>query len=299
MVLKTNFSVGIIGPGKTGLSLAEAFLKTGNLAWILCRNDEKKGELLKAGFKNAISEFSFKNTPDVIFITVRDSQISSVVDNLLKIHQNFPQKNLFKNTCFIHCSGALGKNILQPLEEIGGITIAAHPFQTFARPSDEFLKDIAWGIEAKEQDRDFISGLISLLGGKPFFLSNETIKKKELYHISAVAASNYLATAIALARDFADAAGIDEREFLPAIIRTTVNNSLESVLLKKDFPLTGPIARGDILTVENHLSALKNDPPLRKEYVMFGLATAEAAFKNGIIEADVYTSFKNIFHNYL
>jgi predicted short-subunit dehydrogenase-like oxidoreductase (DUF2520 family) len=178
MAFKNKISVGIIGPGKTGLSLAEAFLKTGDLGWILCRSEEKKIELLKTGFKNAVAEFPLKNIPDVIFITVRDSQISEVVEDLLKIHRNFTRGNLFKNIYFIHCSGALGKDVLQPLEEIGGVAIAAHPFQTFARPSAGFLKGIAWGIEADENDRDFISGLVSFLKGKPVFLSKDTIEKK-------------------------------------------------------------------------------------------------------------------------
>ncbi len=288
-------TVGIIGPGKTGLSLAEAFLKARKLAWILCRNEEKKSELLKAGFKNAVAEFPFKNIPDIIFITVRDSQISDVVGNLLKSHGQFSEKDLFKDTIFIHCSGALRVDILQPLLKTGARICAAHPFQTFARPSADFLKGVAWGIEAEEDQREEISKIITLLKGKPFFLSKETIAKKELYHISAVAASNYLTAAIVAARNFAGAAGIDEKKFLPVIIQTAVNNSLESISLKTSFPLTGPIARGDIATVENHISALKNNPALLKEYVFFGLATAEIAFKSGIISRSDYEFFIDIF----
>lgn len=290
-----NFSVGIIGPGKTGLSLAEAFLKTGNLAWILCRNDEKKEEVLKSGFKNVVSEFPFKEIPEVIFITVRDGQISSVVENLLKIHENSPEENLFKNTIFIHTSGALSIAILSPLLKTGArITAAAHPFQTIARPSSEFLKGIVWGIEAEEINHDKITEIITLLDGKPIFLSKETVVKKELYHISAVAASNFLAAAIASARHFAQAAGISEEEFLPAIIQTATQNSLDSISLKNNFPLTGPIARGDVITVERHISALQNNPALLKEYIYFSLATAEIAFKNGIISTEIFDELKAV-----
>lgn len=293
MAFKNNFSVGIIGPGKTGLSLAEAFLKTGNLAWILCRNEEKKNEVLKNGFKNAVLEIP-PNIPDIIFITVRDSQISEVVENLLKVHEEYSEHHLLKSTLFIHCSGALRADILQPLLKTGAHIIAAHPFQTFARPSAEFLKGIAWGIETEEIYHEKLVNIITLLKGKPFFLSKETIEKKELYHISAVAAANYLSAAIASARDFAAEAGIDEKDFLPQIIQTAVDNSLQSISFKNDIPLTGPIARGDILTVERHILALKNNPALLKEYVFFGLATAEIAFKNGIISEEIYGKLARI-----
>ncbi len=296
-ILKNTLSVGIIGPGKTGLTLAEAFLKTGNLAWILCRNNEKKEELLKKGFQNAVSEFPL-DIPGVIFITVRDSQISDVVENLLKIHENSSDKNLFKNTLFIHTSGALTKDILQPLLKTGACICAAHPFQTIVRPSDEFLKGIAWGIDADEIHHETLLKIITLLKGKPIFLSKETLLKKELYHISAVAAANYLAAAIASARHFADAAGIDEKEFLPQIIQTAVNNSLDSIFFKNDFPLTGPIARGDIATIKNHIWALKTNEILLKEYIYFGLATAEIAFKNGSIGEDVYRQLLQVFKGF-
>jgi predicted short-subunit dehydrogenase-like oxidoreductase (DUF2520 family) len=296
MAFKNTFSVGIIGPGKTGLSLAEAFLKTGNLAWVLCRSEKKRQEALKRGITNVCLELPVGEIPDVIFITVQDRKIEETATELFTIHRRFLyfKKELFKNTVFIHCSGALRRNVLKELENISAGIAAAHPFQTFPRASDGFLKGIAWGIEAEEIHHEMLAEIITVLKGKPIVLTEETLLKKELYHISAVAASNFLAAAIASARDFAKAAGIDEKDFLPAIIQTAVNNSLESISLKNGFPLTGPIARGDTATVERHVSALKNNPDLLKEYQYFSLATAEIAFKNGIITAEIHDELEKI-----
>ncbi|HYF03394.1 MAG TPA: DUF2520 domain-containing protein [Patescibacteria group bacterium] len=298
MAVENNFSVGIIGPGKTGLALAQSFLKRGNLAWILCRNEDQRVKIFHQGFSTAIAKFPII-IPDVIFITVRDSQIKNVVDQLLKVYETSYNKNLFKNTIFIHCSGALRRDIFQELESISAGTAAAHPYQTISRPSEDFLKGIAWGVEADMKLHEKISEIVVTLHGKPYFLSTETLLKKELYHISAVAASNFLAAAIASARDFAAAAGISEESFLPAIIKTATNNSLQSISNNNRFPLTGPIARGDLATVERHITALQSHNTLLKEYAYFSLATAEVAFKSGMISGDDFNSLQKLLHHHV
>ena len=110
---------------------------------------------------------------------------------------------------------------------------------------------------------------------------------KKLYHISAVAMSNYLNSAIALGKLSSRAAGISPEEFAPVIINTTINNILASDKLENN-TLTGPIARGDLLTIKLHIEELRKHRELLLPYSYMGLATLELANTAGIIDDNFY-----------
>ena len=157
----------------------------------------------------------------------------------------------------------------------------AHPYQTLFSADDNVLRNASWGIEAASEEQYFME-LVKNLGGRPHIIDK---KQTVLYHASAVAASNFLNTVLAIARDIATAAGIRAEEFQPEIIKRTIENNLGE---KHDFPLTGPIARGDIMSVEKHLDELQSDKILYKSYCHLALATADMAYKSGILTKSKY-----------
>jgi predicted short-subunit dehydrogenase-like oxidoreductase (DUF2520 family) len=105
--------------------------------------------------------------------------------------------------------------------------------------------------------------LARLLGLTPFALAEE---QRDAYHAGAAIASNYLVTLRRAAGSLLEAAGAPP-EALDPLMRRTIEN---------DFELTGPIARGDWLTVEAHLAAIRRErPQLEPMYAALAEATKE------------------------
>ena len=80
---------------------------------------------------------------------------------------------------------------------------------------------------------------------------------KAAYHTAAVMSSNYLVTLVKLAADLWDSFGIPREQAIQALLpllKGTINN-IENLGVPN--ALTGPIARGDIGTVQIHLNTLK------------------------------------------
>ena len=80
---------------------------------------------------------------------------------------------------------------------------------------------------------------------------------KAAYHTAAVMTCNYLVTLVKLATDLWDSFGIPREQAIQALLpllKGTINN-IENLGVPN--ALTGPIARGDIGTVQIHLNTLK------------------------------------------
>ncbi len=96
-----------------------------------------------------------------------------------------------------------------------------------------------------------------------------------MYHAGAAVASNYLVAVLDFAVMIYEALGMRRDEAVKAIIplvRGTVNN-VERVGVPD--ALTGPIARGDVETVEGHMEALEEKaagdaPPVQRAGQAYG-----------------------------
>ena len=101
---------------------------------------------------------------------------------------------------------------------------------------------------------------------------------KMLYHASAVVASNYLVTLLGLAFKLIGKAGIADRDaytVLKPLIMGTLGN-VENVGIPA--ALTGPISRGDVQTVAQHLDEMKSkSPELMFLYRALGLHTIDSS----------------------
>jgi predicted short-subunit dehydrogenase-like oxidoreductase (DUF2520 family) len=82
-------------------------------------------------------------------------------------------------------------------------------------------------------------------------------ERRALYHAAASAASNFLVTVEAMAEELAALAGID-RDALAPLVRSTVENWSQRGAAEA---LTGPIARGDVLTTARQRTAVTQSSP--------------------------------------
>jgi predicted short-subunit dehydrogenase-like oxidoreductase (DUF2520 family) len=148
-----------------------------------------------------------------------------------------------------HCSGATGLDALAPHE-----AFSMHPLMTVTAHGARFSG--AGGAIAGTGKRalQFAAGLASALGMRVVEIAEED---RSAYHAAASIASNFLVTLEAAAERLAQAAGAD-RALLVPLVRATVENW---AALGPQRALTGPVARGDELTVSRQREAVAERAP--------------------------------------
>jgi predicted short-subunit dehydrogenase-like oxidoreductase (DUF2520 family) len=182
--------------------------------------------------------------PDLVLLCVPDTAISDV-SRCLAPGQGWVG----------HVSGATPLAALEPHKR----RFSLHPLQTFDRSGDPAQLDGAWAAISGETEEALrvARNLAELLGLRPFELADED---RTLYHAGAVFASNYLVTL----QRAAVRLGVPAEGVVPLMTRTIENG----------FDLTGPIARGDWVTVEGHKDAIRDaHPELENLYETLAEAT--------------------------
>lgn len=284
-------TVGIVGAGRLGLSLASVLRE--KVLWGVNRSDEGRMRMRRALGRDCVYASVDGNIaiPDYIVLAVADA---SIAEQAQACAESWGEQ--LRGAVVLHCSGAQGRDVLAVCQQVGAHTATAHPYQTIATPSPEVFRGIAWGIEAASAERELVKRFVLHLGGTPFFLPNEVLEHKGIYHASAVIASNYLTMLTEIAADTAAVAGIPAAEFLPAIMRTALENALAALCEEQAVvPLTGPIARADIATIETHLCQLRSHRHLLRAYCLLGIATAELAGRHAMLDRSKQQQILNIF----
>ncbi len=113
--------------------------------------------------------------------------------------------------------------------------------------------------------------LARALGAKPFLLADQD---RPLYHAAATVSCNYFVTLQHLAKRLFVQSGLAEKDslsmFLP-LVRATLENIQNHGTTDA---LTGPLSRGDVDTVRQHLAALaQHAADVEPTYRALGLAT--------------------------
>lgn len=280
----------VIGAGNVGSAIAIKLNNNKILDYVVEPNKEKHNLLLNNGInkKNIyISIESDKNLSDIIFITVPDNYIVSVAKNIIDTYHSS-----IENRIFIHCSGNLEYNILEFIRENNGFYANAHPFQTFYKYSDDILDNICWSYETFNCN-DTLVNLITIMNGIPIKINTE-IQNKSIYHATAVVVSNYLSSTINLAKEIGSIASLELNKLLPPIVNKTIENNYEAINDTIEFPITGPVVRGDIQTVLSHIKALKDHLYLKNAYIYATLSCIEMAFLHKKINLEKYNVFKKV-----
>jgi predicted short-subunit dehydrogenase-like oxidoreductase (DUF2520 family) len=156
-----------------------------------------------------------------------------------------------------HTSGAHGLAVLEPAERTGVLPLALHPAMTFAgSPEDaDRLAGAPFGVTSRPEHRAVAETLVLEMGGEPFFVAEED---RRLYHAALVTGANHLVTLVAEAADLLRAAGVDS----PArVLAPRLTAALDNGLRRGDRGLTGPVSRGDVGTVRDHLETLTDRAP--------------------------------------
>ncbi len=285
--------LGFIGTGIVGSALARALVHAGyDVTAIHNRSPEKAANLAASleGAHAVDSAQSVVDGADIVFLTVPDDAIEALCRSLNWSMSGTIESQSGSMPCttahaVVHASGAASIDILQAARDQGSSVGAFHPLQTFASPN-QALKNLpgsAFAIEASDPSLEKqLDGMARALEGTPLVLDGD----KALYHASAVLACNNLVTLLDAAAGLWDGLGLSKAEGLRALlplVRGTIEN-LESVGLPN--ALTGPVARGDVGTVERNLAALaRHDPTSADLYCELARRTIPIARAKGTLDA--------------
>jgi predicted short-subunit dehydrogenase-like oxidoreductase (DUF2520 family) len=174
---------------------------------------------------------------DAVLLCVPDAEIAAAA-SLIKLGRPVG-----------HCSGATGLAALAPHE-----AFSLHPLMTVTSRGASFAGAGAAIAGSTERTMALADELAGALGMHAVEVSEDD---RAAYHAAASIASNFLITLQAAAERLAGTAGVS-RELLAPLVRATVENWAS---LGPERALTGPVARGDEITVARQREAIAERAP--------------------------------------
>lgn len=234
-------AIAVLGPGRLGRTLAAAL--------------EAAGYRVRLASSRVVEEAQDAvDASDVAFLTVPDAAIAGVA----AVVEWRPGQLV------AHCSGARGLEVLTVPEQSGALVGCLHPLQSFPPdPDPARFSGITCGVEGASPADAILDGIAVDLGARTVRLAGVD---RALYHAAAVIIANDAVALAAAATRAWTLAGLPEsaaREALAPLLLGAATSIATHPLAEA---LTGPIARGDVGTVERHLTALQRDPALAALY---------------------------------
>jgi len=286
-----NIKFSIVGCGRLGTNLGAQLKVAGHspvgLSGTHMRSIQESNAFINAKIINTCP-WKVTRMADVVFITTPDDVISHTCQQIME------NNGFNEGTIVYHCSGSLPSSILESAMKSGHPVGSFHPLQSFStkhlRPNP--FENIYISVEgmkgATEMGKTIAHGL------KAYFTEVST-DEKTLYHAAAVVASNYLVTLLDMAKQLNIHAGVSENialKILKPLIQGTLNN-IENQGISN--ALTGPIARGDVRTIQNHVQHISQSlPHLLDLYKKLGQYTLPIARSQQIISEDAAIKLQDI-----
>ncbi|OUS10866.1 hypothetical protein A9Q89_10360 [Gammaproteobacteria bacterium 53_120_T64] len=201
----------------------------------------------------------------------------------------------WRGSVVFHSSGLKTSAELAPLQDLGSAIASAHPAHSFASPERSLTRfaSTVCTLEGDAPAIEQLGRLFSAIGGQTSVIDASA---KPLYHAATVMASNYLVALLGSSQSLLAEAGIDEG-LAAAILAPLMQQSLQNGL--KVGPvnaLTGPIARGDIETLQTHLDAIEQaHPDLLNAYTSMGAQALKLARQQGSLKQQQLTAMAQLF----
>ncbi|MBI3450945.1 MAG: DUF2520 domain-containing protein [Acidobacteria bacterium] len=223
---------------------------------------------------------------DVLLLCVADDAIAAVA-------ARFSRESGLRGKVVLHTSGALGPAPLRALRRAGASVGVVHPLAAFPRASSSaaaalFRRPIGFTIGGDAAATRAARRLVRRLGGFPV----PAPANRAAYHAAAVMLANHVtvlaAAGLGLVGRRAAMRGPSVRRAFATLIRTAADGIERDGGLKA---LTGPAARGDVLTIRRHLAALSTErPEVRDLYRDLSREAARLSARRGSLSARALAS---------
>lgn len=275
--------VTIVGTGILGTSLGVLLHKAGYEIIAICGRHMRNAKLAAGtiGQGRVIGDPGLAVMgADLVLLCVPDRAIPSVSIQVAS------GGALRRGAVVAHCAGGLPARVLAGVSAAGAYRGTLHPLQSFADVDTalRMLRDTFFFLEGDAEAVEVLRSLVIAIEGRPVTLDGT---QKSVYHAGACAASNFVVALVEYARNLLIKAGVPPDVALPALlplIEGTVAN-LKAVGLPD--ALTGPIARGDLGTVRNHIQSLLILPGNTvRLYRELGRRTVQVAVRKGSLSRE-------------
>lgn len=244
--------IGFIGAGKVGFSLGKYFVEhqisvSGYYSRTL-QSAMEAAEFTKTTYYSTLKELVTDS--EVLFITVSDSAIRSVWDQLKTLH--------ISDKMICHCSGVLSSQIFSDIAEYQCLGYSIHPLLAVSSKLHSYqeLSNAIFTIEGQEEGLLDMKKLIEDCGNQVIEIFPQ---EKIRYHAAAVLSSNLVLGLIETAIEELMTCGFSKEEAKQALLPLVCGNVEHLKSQSIEEALTGPVERCDIKTVEQHLSKLEGD----------------------------------------
>ena len=246
----TGATFALIGPGRAGATVALALIERGYQATSVAgRAPDAASTTMTAACLDAKPVLVSKagRRASIVIIATPDSAIEATAVAVAP--------SLQKNALVVHLAGSHGLGVFAPMLELRpDVRVGAlHPLQSL--PSVTVGLDRLPGSWAAIAGDAQVAELAAALELRTFEVADD---QRARYHATAVVASNHLVALLGQVERLAAAAGVPFGAFAP-LAEASLANVFE---LGARAALTGPVARGDLATVADHLREL---PPSERD----------------------------------
>jgi predicted short-subunit dehydrogenase-like oxidoreductase (DUF2520 family) len=245
-------TVALVGPGRAGTTVALGLLEAGwDVVAVAGRAPDAASTTaavaVLAARPELVSEVGAGAA--LVLIATPDRAIEQAIATA--------EPSIEPGALVIHLAGSRGLDVFDDLKaKRPGVRVGAlHPLQSFpsATVGLERLRG-SWAAIAGDAE---VADIAHSLGLRTFEVSDVD---RPAYHTAASVASNHVIALLGQVERLAATCNVPFEAFGP-LVRASVQNAFA---LGPADALTGPIARGDLATVEGHLAAL--DPSERDAY---------------------------------
>ncbi|MFP6594170.1 MAG: DUF2520 domain-containing protein [Dehalococcoidia bacterium] len=292
IMLDANTSIGFIGAGRLGTSVAVALQRADYRVVAVSSRSASSAESFAESVPGCAPVSSSQDVADIadaVFITTPDASIEPVVSVV----------SWRSGQVVIHCSGARPVSDLVSAYESGARTGGLHPLQTF--PTSDSADLISGASAAVGSDDpvllEWLQSVVYRLEAKPFTIQD---KHRATYHASAVMACGLVASLMGLAAEVWSEMGISRADALAALKPLTAA-TVEAVG-REGLPeaITGPAVRGDVETIRMHLEAMKNlSPELGHAYSAINYDAMSLFEERDGLSPEAAVEIKNLLHQSL
>jgi len=274
--------VAVVGPGRVGQSLGKLLARAGiPILFVAARRLPAarraarfigRGRSLPLGDSRAYGSNARQLTEaPVVLLTTSDAALGGVARSLARLSNSASARrkrgssdrargSVWSGKVVLHTCGSLPSAVLEPLKRQGAAIGSLHPFQTIPSPEAGVrnLTGCFWGIEGDAAARKVAARLVRLLGGVAFPLRPE---RKILYHAAAFLVCPTIVTLMDRSARLLERSGVPARVAGPMLAKFVAETAGNWAQLGARRALTGPVARGDWLTIRRHLIALRRSLP--------------------------------------
>jgi predicted short-subunit dehydrogenase-like oxidoreductase (DUF2520 family) len=275
---RAGLRIGVVGAGRVGAVLAAALQAAGHEVVATAGESDASRRRIADLLPEVpvLKPTAVARACDLLLLTVPDDMLPNVVSTLAA------SGAIREGQLVVHTSGRHGLAVLTPAAAVGARTIALHPAMTFTGTAVDLprLVGCVFGVTAGEAEQPVAERLVADLGGRTSWVPEE---RRALYHAGLAHGANHLVTLVAQAVELLSASYADgDHDRSAETLRPLLQAALDNALEQGDAALTGPIVRGDVGTVRDHLAEVaRNAPDTLPSYVALARATLDRVVTDG------------------